>query len=140
MPQNSLTMARLLFRNSDDRVVALVLTKSAAHLLAQTCGGLAWDRRVLRSTVRKRQLFWNATCMVFWTGGPSPKGEQGYDVRNDQALPSLQTAINKESAHRYRTVRLRQACLAGVASQAHSTPPALSFRLVQVTSSDKTLS
>jgi len=36
----------------DDRVVALVLTKSHAALLAQTSGGLAWDRRLLGSTVR----------------------------------------------------------------------------------------
>jgi hypothetical protein len=29
----------------------------------------------------------------------SPKGEQGYDIRNDQALPNLQTAINKKNAY-----------------------------------------
>ena len=43
-----------------------------------------------------------------------PKGERGYDIRDDQALPNLQTAINQESAYRRRTMRLRQACLAGV--------------------------
>jgi hypothetical protein len=31
----------------------LVLTKSHEALLAQTCGGLVWDRRVLGRTVRK---------------------------------------------------------------------------------------
>ena len=87
-----------------------------------------------------RQLFWHATCLSFWTGGPCPKGEHGYDIRDDQALPSLQTAINQKSAHRHGTVRLRQACLAGVVACAHNTPFGLSFRFVQVTSGDKALS
>jgi hypothetical protein len=42
-----------------------------------------------------------------WTGGFSLKGMQNYDIRHDQALPDLQTAINKKGAYGYRTVRLR---------------------------------
>jgi hypothetical protein len=56
----------------------------------------------------------SGTQRAGFSGGPSPQGEQGYAIRNDEALPSLQTAINKKSAHRYRTVLLRPACLAGV--------------------------
>jgi len=64
-------------------------------------------------------------------GRPYPEGGLGYDIRNDQALPSLQTAINEESAHRYRAVRLRPPCLAGIVAYAYNTPPGLSFRPVQ---------
>jgi hypothetical protein len=76
------------------------------------------------------------------TDGPSrsPKGEQGYDIRDDQALPSLQTAINQKGAHRDRTVRLRSACLAGVVAYAHITLIGSSFRFLQKTFCDTTLS
>jgi len=49
------------------------------------------------------------------------------DVRNDQAFPSLQTPINKEGIHRYRTVRLRQSCLAGVVTYAHNSAVRIVF-------------
>jgi hypothetical protein len=62
-----------------------------------------------------------------------------YDIRNDQALPSLQTATNKEGVHRYRTVRLRPACLAGVAPYARNTPSGFCFQFVPGTTCDKTL-
>jgi len=39
---------------------------------------------------------------------------QAYDIRNDEALPDLQTAIDQKAAHRHRTVRVRKACLAGL--------------------------
>ena len=38
-----------------------------------------------------------------------PKEMQVYEIRNDQALPSLQTAINETGAYRYRAMRLREA-------------------------------
>lgn len=40
----------------------------------------------------------------------------GYDIRNDQALPNLQTAINQKNAYRDRAMRLRETRLAGVRS------------------------
>jgi hypothetical protein len=88
----------------------------------------------------QRDSFLARNVHGFLDSRPSPKGEQLYDIRDDQALPNLQTAINQESADRRRTMRLRQACLAGVVACAHNTPFGLSFRFVQVTSGDKTLS
>jgi hypothetical protein len=71
--------------------------------------------------------------------GPGPKGEQGYDIRDDQALSSLQTAINQKSAHRHCAMRLPQACLAGVVYSQHA-PRGLLFRFVQAASRHTTLS
>lgn len=113
---------------------------SHAAFLAQTWGGLVRDRRVSGSAVRQEAALLARNVHGFWTGVPWPKGEQGYDICDDQALPSLQTATNQKSAHRHSTVRLRKACLAGVVAYAHNTPFGLSFRFVQVTSRDKALS
>ena len=41
------------------------------------------------------------------TGGFSQTGRQDYDVRNDQALPNLQAAINQASTNGYRALHLR---------------------------------
>jgi hypothetical protein len=41
--------------------------------------------------------------------------------------PSRQTAVNQKGAHRYRPVRLRPACLAGVVAYAHITLTGSSF-------------
>jgi len=67
----------------------------------------------------------------FFDGRRQPEGKtKGYDIRNDQAVPSLQTAINQKDALRDRTVRLRSACLAGVA-YAHITLTGSAFRFLQ---------
>ena len=95
--------------------------------LAQTCGDSSRTDESRAGRSAMRQLFWHATCLSFWTGGPCPKGEHGYDIRDDQALPSLQTAINQKSAHRHGTVRLRQACLAGVVACADDTAVRIVF-------------
>ncbi len=106
-----------LIRQLDDRVVVLVRAESQA---AFAC---ADERRTRLGPTSLGQDSPKETTLLAlnvhsndstWTGGPSPKGEQGYDIRDDQALPSLQTAINQKSAHRHRTVRLRKARLAGV--------------------------
>ena len=101
---------------------------------------LVWDRRVSGRTVRKEAILVARNMHGLLDRRPSPKGEQGYDIRNDQALSSLQTAINQKSAHRHRTMRLRQACLAGVAAYSQHAPRGLLFRFVQVASRHTTLS
>jgi hypothetical protein len=75
----------------------------------------------------EEQFLWQATCNVPRRAAATEKGEQGYDIRNDEALPSLQTAINKKGSHRYRTVRLRPASLAGVAAVPHKTAARIVF-------------
>jgi hypothetical protein len=115
MRQNGLTTARALFGNLMTGLGHVVRTKSHAALLAQTCGDLVWDRRVLGSTARKETtLLARNVHGFFGQAALAQRGEQGYDIRDDQALPNLQTAINQKSAYRCRTMRLRQACLAGV--------------------------
>jgi hypothetical protein len=131
--------APALIPQLDDRVVSLVLTESHAACFCERAA--AWfettDSWAARSA--KRQLFWHATCMGSSTDGPSPKRDQGYDIRNDQALPSLQKTINQKGADRDRTVRLRSARLAGVVAYAHITLTGSSFRFLQ-TCCDTTLS
>ena len=53
-----------------------------------------------------------ACCWSGRAGREMPR----YDIRDDQALPHLQTATHKKAAHRYGTVHLWQACLAGIAA------------------------
>ena len=43
-------------------------------------------------------------------------GEGGaHDMRDDKAVPDLQTAAHEESSNRYRALQLRKARLAGIA-------------------------
>ena len=50
----------------------------------------------------------------------SGRSREGYDIRNDQALSDLQTTADKKGADRYRTVRLREICLAGIVAYRHN--------------------
>jgi len=49
---------------------------------------------------------------------------QEYDIRNDQALPNLQAAINQARTNRHRALRLRETCLARIAFSTASRPSA----------------
>jgi hypothetical protein len=37
-----------------------------------------------------------------------------YDLRDDQAVPGMQTAANQTTTYRYRALQLRSSCLAGL--------------------------
>jgi hypothetical protein len=47
------------------------------------------------------------TCTELGQATSGRKETQVYDLRNDEALPNLQTATNEKGAYRYRTMRLR---------------------------------
>jgi len=51
---------------------------------------------------------------------------QEYDIRNDQALPNLQAAINQARVNRHRALRQRETCLARIAFSTASWPSAAS--------------
>jgi hypothetical protein len=55
-----------------------------------------------------RALFWHATCNDLVTS----QWEYDHDIRDDQALPNLQTTIDETTSDREHTLSLRQACLA----------------------------
>jgi hypothetical protein len=53
-------------------------------------------------------------CRVIEQAVKPNSRSQDYDLRNDQTMPSLQTAINETTSYRYRALQLRTPCLAGL--------------------------
>jgi hypothetical protein len=103
-----------IIRQLDDQVVALVLTKSQAALLARMCAASSGTDECRQTVPNTNDFSGTQRAGYLKRGGLARMENNVYDIHNDQALPSLQTATNKKGAHRYRTVRLRQTCLAGV--------------------------